>query len=329
MKARQFGLQLAAALAAFAGLNAAVALAAFAGLNAAVARLAWNSTPRQVVRHAIAAEPAGLVALGNSTMAAGFSEATAAGEGVAGLNAAVGATAPVEHLAILRAIRARHPAARVVYGVFDAQLTDAPSGRFAELFGNRAVVYELAPDLAALYYGDTLAWRLAIPVVARVPVLTERAALWGRVEALRRKLGAVGTSAPAESNRFGRAADFTLLEADPMPFRATLREVVARGAPLGGPVTELLRLAAEPPAPSPVVVAVPMPGAHRAAYYDTPEYRAYTGHVRQQLAELGAGWVPAEDWVADDGFADALHLNDAGAATFTRRLVRTLAEDAR
>ena len=317
MAARRFGLQL------------AVALAAFAGLNAAVARLARNSTPRRALRRALAAEPAGLVALGNSTMAAGFSEATATDEGVVGLNAAVGATTPVEHLATLRAIRARHPAARVVYGVFDAQLTDPPSGSFGELFGNRAVVYELAPDLAARHYGDTLAWRLAIPVVARVPVLTERAALWGRVEALRRKLGAVGTPARVETNRFGRAADFTLLEADPEPFRVTLREVVAGRRPLSGPVEELLRLAAEPPAPAPVVVAVPMPGAHRATYYDKPEYRAYTGHVRQLLAGLGARWVSAEDWVPDAGFADALHLSGDGAAAFTRRLVRTLAEDAR
>jgi hypothetical protein len=66
------------------------------------------------------------------------------------------------------------------------------------------------------------------------------------------------------------------------------------------------------------LILLPEPGAIRGWY--TPAARdtlnAFLGRL---CGEFGAPVVDAREWVADDGFAEGVHLTHAGAAAFTRR----------
>ena len=132
---------------------------------------------------------------------------------VVAFNAGLGASGTVEHLMILqRALRDASTVKVVIYGFFDFQLTDAPSATLTDFFGNRAVAFYLDPGLALRSYQMSPSDRLAFDLLRHVPMVVERAGIWANVERMRREMGEVGMP-PADTNRFGRVADFALLEA--------------------------------------------------------------------------------------------------------------------
>src|SRR5437870_5107325 len=120
-------------------------------------------------------------------MAAGLDEAAflAAAPGRRGLNAALGGTPPVEHYLICSR-QDRQAAAGVYYGFYDTQLTAHPSGDWATLVGNRAIVYYVDPDLALQFYFPEQPTKVFfLKLASRLPMLVERQAIWLRVERLR------------------------------------------------------------------------------------------------------------------------------------------------
>ncbi len=296
--------------------------AAFAGLNRIVVRLDRDAIGRLYVVEALAEPPADVIVVGNSTMVAAFGEREfRAAAGRSGLNVAVGATSPVEQLAAARAVLPRHPGATLVVGYLETQLTDAPQGRYADLTGTRAMIYEFGPDLAAEYYApDDPLKRLGLRLAAGLPVLHARGALWGRVERVRRHLGAVGLPR-AVDGRFGRADDFAILYPDPDEFAGRAGRHADDRVPFAGPVAAMFRLGY---AGGVVLVEMPMPGPYRARYTGTPEYDRYRTHVRTLATAAGGRVIRADDWVPDAEFEDALHANRAGRAAFTPRLAAEL-----
>jgi hypothetical protein len=301
--------------------QAAACLAVLLVANVAVQRFSRNSVPRQVLRSVAQTDEATHAFFGNSLMASGLDPAAFARgrPDCRPLNLGLGASSPVEDLILLKSAE-KYRAAVVVYGYFDRQMTDPAPRRWGDLFGNRAMGYYADLDTAVKYYaaGDA-AMAAEMRATALVPFLVERGAVWGKVEALRRRLGGLGLPAVAE-NQFGRAADFAALEAsDPQEFAARAAAAARDGVPLGPAVAEFVRLAGEQHAGL-VVVEMPMPSDHRRRFYAGPEWAAYREHVATLVRQAGGRHVDASDWVADGGFADALHMNEAGAVQFSRRL---------
>jgi len=298
-----------------------VTLVVLVGANGGVALLARNSVPRQLLRHCALAEPATDLFLGNSTMAAGFDEAefTAASPDRRGVNAALGATSPVEHY-LIYSRQVRHRGATIHYGFLDTQLTDPTSGDWGTLVGNRAMAYYVDPETAIRFYAPddpVRAWEMRL--VRRVPAFVERQTIWAKVERVRRTLSEVGLP-KKDTNRFGRAEDFALLEpTDPTEFAQRCRRVVDDRVPLNGAVAAILQLAAEQGVRA-VVIEMPMTQEHRRRFYSTPEWAAYRQYVTALIHDAGGVYLDASDWVGTEGFADHLHLNADGAKVFTRRI---------
>jgi hypothetical protein len=281
--------------------------------------------PRQLLRHAQSVASPTHVFLGNSTMAAGFDENafSSAAPGTRPLNLGLGATMPAEHYLLLRQ-RPLDAGAAVVYGFFDTQLTDPVEGSWSTLIGNRALAYYVDPVVAAnLYEKDSLPRRMLFRLIADVPLLSDRAALWGRVERARRTLGGIGVPAKA-ANQFGRVDDFAALELEPKEFVRRCASVILHSRPPNAAVVALLRRARESGNPA-YVVAMPMTSAHRERYYSNALWRLYLDRMRRMLAATGATLLDAADWMPDDAFSDPLHLGQAGAREFSARLAKELA----
>jgi len=285
--------------------------------------MAVNSVPRQLLRTALQAEQATDLFLGNSTMAAGLDEkafATAAGPGRRALNLGLGSSSPVEHDLIYRE-QAKHHGAALYYGFFDTHLTDPPAGDWHTLVGNRAMAYYVDPEVASAYYAaDSLVRRFIFRLVSRIPLLVERYTIWARVERLRRSLSEIGMPRK-ETNRFGRAEDFALLEPDTAEFALRCQKATARHSPLNAPITAIIRRAKKSGA-AVFIVEMPMPSGYRQRFYSRAEWVAYRSYLIELVRAAGAEYVPAVDWVGDDGFADSLHLNAAGACAFSSQLGR-------
>lgn len=310
MNARHLAVQLA--------LAALVLLA----LNAVVDLLAANSIPRQLLRAAERSEPATHLFLGNSTMAAGCDEAAfaRAHSGCRPLNLGFGSSSPVEHYLIYRQ-QHNHGGATVYYGFLDTQLTDPPAGDWSTLVGNRAMAYYVEPDVARQFYtAGSPARDLSFQVCSHVPMMIERYAVWAKVERLRRMFGELGMPARA-NNRFGRAEDFAQLEQTVSVFAARCEQAVTDRVPLSAPVAALFRQA-QGPGHRLNVIEMPMPRSHRDQYYRLPAWAAYRAHLKDLVQSAGGTYIEASDWIGDDGFADALHLNSLGAEQFSGRLGR-------
>lgn len=270
-----------------------------------------------------AAPPVDDLFVGNSLMAAGLdlpAYQSAAGGGRRAYNLALGGSGPVEHALLLRHA-SRLGARRVFYGFYDTQLTEPVPAGFAELAGNRALDHYLDRETAIrlLAPGDPwAAWRIRL--VSRLPLVMDRQTLWARVERLRRTLGGIGMGPAAETNRFGRAADFSLLEAQhDGDFARECREAADGHAPFNRPVADMIAFARTNGMRF-VIVEMPMRGAHRSRFYARPEWTAYIKELHERARAAGADFLDASEWIADDGFGDALHLGEKGAAEFSRRL---------
>jgi hypothetical protein len=296
------------------------AIAVLVAANAGVWVLARNSIPRQVLRHGEQSQPATDLFLGNSLMAAGLDEAAfRLVKPGRPLNMAIGDTDTVQHYLIYRQ-QNKHRTAAVYYGFFDTQLTDLPEGGWNTLKGNRAMAYYVDPETAiGFYYADSVMKAFTHRLVARVPMLVERFLIWGRVERLRRFLGEIGMP-KKDTNRFGRAEDFSLLEANTQEFAQRCNRMVVDQVPLARSVAAIFRLAKERTSQRIYVVEMPMPEGHRNVFYNKPEWRVYRAHLVKLVREAGGVYVPAADWIGKGGFRDNLHLNEVGARSFSSRL---------
>jgi len=309
-------------------LTAAVLVTGLLAMNLAIVYLTRNSVPRQVMRHARERQSASILALGNSLVAAGLDEAAFAtgaslspDRGVANLG--LGSSAPVEQLLLFRYALAHGVRARlVVYGFFDLQLTAPNQFTTSDLIGNHAMLYYLEPFYARRFYSLSLHDVFEFRAMQAIPMFVERGAIWAKVEILRRAFAQQGMP-PERTNRFGRAADFSLLESDnPNNFHRQCEASLS--LPLAPPVSELLRQARDAGLTI-AVIEMPMPGAHRTLFYDTVWWSQYVLHIRNLLAPYHVIYVDASSWIQDDSlFDDPLHLSARGAAQFSQRLGRLL-----
>ncbi len=295
------------------------------GLNLAIERASRQSIPRQVARNIDRSLPITDLFVGNSLMAAGFEAEpfARARPGLRALNIGLGSSSPVEHNILMRRALRLDPR-RVYYGYFDAQLFEPMPGGWDGLVGNRAMAYYLDLETAIRFYATGDPFRAGLMrIIARVPLMVERYAIWARVEKLRRGLGGIGRRA-VPVNRFGRAEDFSLLEySDDDEFRRICRSAVEGHKGLVPPVVDMIRSARDRGI-SFMVIEMPMTEGHRRRFYDQPEWirlREYTGEL---VGREGGTYLVASDWIGDDGFTDHLHLNERGAAEFSRRIAAAI-----
>jgi hypothetical protein len=301
-----------------------VLLAGLAAMNVTVAALTRNSVPRRVMRHARESQTATVVALGNSLVASGFREAAfdsttklSAPRGAVSLG--LGASTPVEQLLLLRYALAQGMRPQlVIYGFFDFQLTEPGSFSIGDMIGNRARDYYVEPSYGRRFYSLSAHDAVEFRALEAFPMFADRGAIWAKVEILRRAMGQQGLPTQ-RSNQFGRAADFSLLEAkNEQEFRQKCEDALSQ--PLSPAVSELLRVAGNAGL-SIAVVEMPMRQAHRHAFYDTASWQEYVAHVRKLLAAYPVTFVDASHWIVDDAeFDDPLHLGERGAEEFSRRL---------
>jgi hypothetical protein len=297
--------------------------------NLLVRHFARNSVPRQLLRQIDAARGITHLAVGNSLIFSDFDpsvfEASMAPAPVVAFNAGLGASGTVEQLMILQ--RALHDASTVkvvIYGFFDFQLTDVPSATLTDFFGNRAAAFYLDPGLALRSYQMSPSDRLAFDLLRHVPMVVERAGIWANVERMRREMGEVGMP-PAGTNRFGRVADFALLEArSPADFASQCTQ--AQNAGLSKPVLEMIADAHARGAQV-VIVEMPMHPYHQSHFYALGAWDKYREHLRKLVEAQHATYLNAADWIEDaNEFADHLHLAPSGAKDFSARLAVKIRE---
>ncbi len=297
-----------------------LAFAVIVAGNVLVKKLAYDSVPRQKLLKGQRSEPATDLFLGNSVIAAGIDESAfaAAVPGRHPLNLGLGASGAVEHLLIYRQ-QQKHHSATVYFGFFDTQLTDIPNGDWKEMIGNRRLAYYVEPGLAAkLYHPHSAVGRFLFRTIAYIPWLIERQTVWAKVEKLRRRMGETGIPKTA-NNEFGRVSDFGLLEVNEEEFKQKCRRLVAEKALLSEPVAAIVSKAKEWGAQV-FLIDMPMTSGHRKRYYESEEWQLYQAHFIELANQAGAQYVPAADWIDDDGFSDSLHLNQAGARELSTRL---------
>jgi len=306
---------------------------ALVAMNAGVAVLTRNSLPRRVMAHARQAKNASVVAIGNSLIAAGFDESAfdsglGAEKEQGSVNVGLGASSPVEQLLLFRYARAHEMDPQVlVYGFYDLQLTEPLKFATGDLIGNRDMLYYVEPEYGLRFYKLSLHDRVEFELMRRFPMMMDRSAIWAKVELLRRKIAQMGM--PSEQvNRFGRAGDFTLLEANDTAEFVRKCESGTQGD-LIAPVRELIRQASEAGIQV-IFVEMPMHPAHLRFFYDTLAWEQYRSHLRALLAAQQVIYIDASRWMAgEEMFADRLHLTESGAAQFSERLGRLLREAGR
>ncbi|MFZ0681152.1 hypothetical protein [Candidatus Binatus sp.] len=297
--------------------------------NLIVRHVARNSVPRQLLRQIDAARGVTHLAVGNSLIFSDFDpsvfDASMAPQPVVAFNAGLGASGTVEQLMILqRALRGASTVKLVIYGFFDFQLTDPPSATLSDLIGNRAVAFYLDPGQALRSYQMNPSDRLEFEILRHVPMVVDRAGIWAKVERIRREMGEVGMP-PVETNRFGRVADFALLEArSPAEFASQCE--LGQRAGLSQPVVEMIADAHARGAQV-VIVEMPMHPYHQSHFYALGAWDKYREHLRKLVDAQHATYLNADDWIEDPNeFADHLHLTPSGAQDFSRRLAVKIRE---
>jgi hypothetical protein len=299
-------------------------------MNFVIAYVTRNSVPRRVMRHAVESQPARVLALGNSLMAAGFDESvfdSAAGMTVSkgAVNLSLGASSPVEQLLLLQyAIAQGIRPHLLIYGFYDLQLSDRVQFSANDMIGNHAMLYYLEPTYARQFYFLSARDSLQFNALHNVPMFADRGAIWSKVEILRRSMTQQGM--PQENtNQFGRATDFSLLEpANADVFRRDCEAAIQ--LPLAPPVAELFRQAHDANMDI-VLVEMPMRRAHRAQFYETKWWNDYIAHIRELLRPYNVTFVDSSNWAVDDSlFADPLHLSKQGADLFSKRMGELLSQ---
>ena len=242
------------------------------------------------------------------------------------VNLALGATSPVEHYLILKkALEKPLKVKYLIYGFFDDQLNAAADGNWSDLVGNRAFSYYFPRDAAELYAPGSVMKRWQLELTARIPMLSERSSLWGKVEKLRRKFEDVGVP-PQKSNRFGRVADFAALEAVDVPsFNRRCSAVVTNQQGFSPALQRVINLAHEHGAQV-ILLEMPMPSRHRTVFYSSSAWSNLQAYLRSLALQQKAVYLAASDWVKDDAdFEDVTHLNEQGAKVFSAQLAQAIA----
>ena len=298
--------------------------------NAAIHVVSNHSPARRQVSVVQQSSGANCIVAGNSLLYSGFDPevyaqaAESMGVSVRSVNAAIGATYPVEHLLLLRlALRTNPHPSVVIYGFFDFQLTDPPVVQSDELMGNRNVGMFLEPDVAERYYVMDVATALKFKLLHDLPMYVERGNPYGRIELLRRRLRRIGLGASigdASQNH-----DFAALEsANPEVFVQHSREAIDQNEPLNAPIREIIRESLGSGARV-VFVEMPLPPTHVQEFYDLPAWHTYEAYVRGQVTAQGAEWIDASRWLPDaSDFADRLHMNENGAEEFSEKLAQAI-----
>jgi hypothetical protein len=127
------------------------------------------------------------------------------------------------------------------------------------------------------------------------------------------------------NNRFGRAQDFSLLEAPEVSqFSGDCASTSNRE--LNSAVRELIREASDQGIKL-VIVEMPMHPYHVETFYRLAAWKQYTSRLRDILAERNVSFIDASNWIASEQeFADHLHLSPSGATQFSEELGNRLRE---
>lgn len=305
-------------------------------VDAYTRKLAANSVPRQVMRNInLAPERINVLGIGNSLMQAGFDPLAIEkrfqqdGIPVVAINGGLGATGVIEHLVLGRMAFSQHKVATLIYGFADQQLiVDIPHMN-SDLIGNRSMLYEKEPQLTLQYADFDARERLLFRIYGSSSLLSERGFIWAKVEKLRRVMDQFGMPGQA-TNRFGRSADFSLLEAgDPRTFERQCRIAIDSHRLLSAPVQALLT-EAKNRGTTVIVVEMPMSPVHVRLFYSQPIWEEYRSKTREAVETYGAVYLDASQWITQEAnFADHLHLSSQGAARFSQMLAEYLIENHR
>jgi hypothetical protein len=308
-------------------ISTAIALAILIGYNAVIAYTA-RTTQRQQLLKVIDHLPAqtDCIFLGNSLMAAGCdidtfkSVATNSSDPTTAVNLSLGATTPVEHYLILKqALQRPIHLKYLIYGFFDDQLNAPARGNWSDLMGNRVFSYYFPKDAAAFYTPGSKIEEWKLWLVGHVPMLAERSSFWGKIELLRRFCEDIGM--PKEKvNQFGRAADFEGLEPKDVASFTNRCENIVRGKKGFSPaINDIVQLAQQHGA-TVIFVEMPMPSKHRDTFYSLAAWKQMRSYLQSLAAQKNVLYVSASDWVQDNGFEDAMHMNEQGAKIFSAQL---------
>jgi hypothetical protein len=288
-------------------------------LNLLVGFMGGNSIPRQKLRMALNSVHVTDIFLGDSTIEAGidleayrhyFPHSVP-------MNLGIGATSPIEHALIFSKVE---PAAsrRLFYGYIDTRLTDKPLADHASLVGNRAMSYYINPELAMRLMGlNTQLSRLQYQLLGSVAIYVERTRVWAKVEKVRRHLAGLGFPT-SDVNRFGRVSDFQTTDASSINQAQKFKDAVSLRIPLTESVFQILEWARAQKSLA-FVVEMPRPSRYRTAT-ESEARRQYRDYLMSLVHKRGATYIDASNWIKDDRFEDAYHLNMSGAKEFTERL---------
>jgi hypothetical protein len=224
----------------------------------------------------------------------------------------------------------RSPVLTVVGKVEDS-LLDPDSAGPATMVGNNAIhlVWSKAGDVWAEIPGFPLSNLNAFDdglrfLLARGTALGRYQSLLSvRIQQMQDRLTGM---AARPSNRFGMTADMAALEST---FRARanarLAEAVAAPGARSQWFDRLLTML-EAGGSRVLVVELPMPSKYRRDVRETPIAAAYRGSFAATLSARGHAYTDfgSAPWAADNAFADALHLNAAGAAHLSSDLGKAL-----
>jgi hypothetical protein len=314
-------------------LTVAIAALLLAGTNRVVRRMSANSVPRQVMRTIEQAPPTiDILGIGNSVMKNGFDSGAVedvygkAGKQVIAVNGGLGASGVIEHLLLTRMALRGHTVKTLVYGFFDFQLmTDVPQ-KNSDLFGNRAMLYYVEPEVVLKYAHFDPVETIGYQTYRLSDLLIERAAIWAKVEKLRRKLSEIGMPSQA-TNQLGRVSDFDLLEPSSQDtFIRECNKAFQSTTVFSAPVEALLSQARQSGARV-ILIEMPMHPNHLAKYYSQPEWQKLRERIREAAESRGVGYLDASHWIQQaERFEDHLHLSEAGAKQFSQMMAGWLIE---
>ncbi|HEY4359150.1 MAG TPA: hypothetical protein VGN16_25610 [Acidobacteriaceae bacterium] len=282
-----------------------------------------------------AAQNPDIVFVGNSLMDAridtnALNTGAAAADGTTfrPLNAALGASAPVDQALMMHYAVDLHPGLRtLVVGFFDFQLTEDVHLRPMELTGTHMIAVDPrfpVSEVAPIYHLDRTE-QAQLRLLRAFPLAANRMNAWKYVELLRRRLGDMGATAHA-TNDMGRVEDFAALEAgsdadfdrqahdflqNPTHFSASYERVFADAARHNMKV---------------VLVAMPASPAHSERFYTRASWSAYFARIRALAEQRGFIVIDATSWMPrQDEFSDVLHMTFPASSEFSYRLGKELA----
>jgi hypothetical protein len=309
----------------------AVTLVIVAAADLAVGRAASSSVPRQTMRRINAAGPViNVLGVGSSLMAAGFDEAAVqqtfqkAGRDIVAINGGLGASGAIEHLDLVRLALQHHSVQYLVYGFADQQMSTEPPLKNSDLIGNRAMLYYDEPQLTLQYARFDWLDRIEFQTYRCCALLRERSNIWAKVEKMRRAMQEVGMPRQ-ETNRFGRRADFNLLEATgPEQFGERCRTVI-RSSDFISPALQELFKEAKGHGTRVMVVEMPATPLHVKRFYDQPMWEEYSVGNRAAFDRAGLAFIDASRWIPNaNDFQDNFHLAATGASKFSRLLAEQI-----